>query len=143
MSKTPTQSTSSPPSSLHLPQVRGWALEAGFAKAGLAALPYANQERDATRFEEWVQAGRAGSMDYLKRKESGAGGADVPFVRARVGIPFPWARSAIVCFALYNSREARSTDPAPPAPDGSRAMRGPAAKMRRARCSPATITRCS
>ncbi len=114
MSKTPTQSTSSPPSSLHLPQVRGWALEAGFAKAGLAALPYANQERDATRFEEWVQAGRAGSMDYLKRKESGAGGADVPFVRARVGIPFPWARSAIVCFALYNSREARSTDPAPP-----------------------------
>jgi epoxyqueuosine reductase len=114
MSKAPTHAASSPPPSLHLTQVHGWALEVGFAEAGLTALPYANQERDATRFEEWVQAGRAGSMDYLKRKESGAGGADGQFVRARVGVPFPWARSAIVCFALYNSLQPRSTDPASP-----------------------------
>jgi epoxyqueuosine reductase len=29
-----------------------------------------------------------------------------------VGIPFPWARSAIVCFASYHSPQPRSTDPA-------------------------------
>ena len=83
MSKTPTQSTSSPPSSLHLPQVRGWALEAGFTEAGLAALPYANQERDAARFEEWVRAGRAGTHAIPGAEESGAGGEDGRLLRAR------------------------------------------------------------
>ena len=34
-------------------------------------------------------------------------------MRARVGTPFPWARSAIVCLASYHSAQPRSTDPAP------------------------------
>ena len=81
------------------------ALEAGFAEAGLVALPHAHQERDAARFEEWVLAGRAGSMRYLERR-----GEDGRLLRAR--IPFPWARSAVVCWANYNDRQPRSTEPA-------------------------------
>jgi epoxyqueuosine reductase len=83
------------------------ALAAGFTEAGLVALPHPAEERDAARFEEWIADGNAGSMHYLERK-----GTDGQLVRARVASPFPWARSAIVCFANYNSAELRSTDPA-------------------------------
>ncbi|HET7103151.1 MAG TPA: tRNA epoxyqueuosine(34) reductase QueG [Terracidiphilus sp.] len=89
--------------------VRRLAQEAGFAEAGLVALPYAHQERDARRFAEWTQAGRSGTMDYLTRK-----GDDGQLVRAQVASPFPWASSVIVCFSLYHSAHARSTEPAPP-----------------------------
>jgi epoxyqueuosine reductase len=86
---------------------RALALEAGFNKAGLVALPYANQERDAARFEEWVRACRAGTMRYMER-----GGEDGRLLRSRVEIPFPWARSAVVCLANYNGPQPRSIEPA-------------------------------
>jgi epoxyqueuosine reductase len=79
------------------------ALEAGFTGAGLVGLPHANQERDTTRFEAWVQAGRAGSMSYLERKEPGAADDAGLLLRSRVAIPFPWARSVLVCWTNYNS----------------------------------------
>ena len=88
-------------------QARAWALEAGFAEAGLVALPYADEARDAARFEEWVRKGRAGTMRYLART-----GEDGRLLRARVGNAFPWARSALVCFAGYESAQPRSTEPA-------------------------------
>ncbi len=88
--------------------VRALALSAGFAEASLVALPRANQSRDAERFEQWVQAGRNGSMGYLERaNEQGE------LLRARVSTPFPWARSAIVCFANYHAAQPLSTAPAP------------------------------
>lgn len=88
---------------------RTLALEAGFSDAGVVALPYPAAERDAGRFEEWVGSGRAGTMRWLERRnESGE------LVRARVDVPFAWARSAIVCFARYDSAEPRSTEPADP-----------------------------
>jgi len=83
------------------------ALQAGFAEAGLVVLPHAQEARDTARFEEWVQAGHAGTMQYLKRT-----GEDGQLLRSRAGVPFPWARSAIVCFASYHSAQPRSTDPA-------------------------------
>ncbi len=89
---------------------RSLALESGFSEAGLVALPYARQARDASRFESWIDAGRAGTMDYLKRTDTEA----KQLVRARVATPFPWARSAIVCFASYNSAYPRSTASADP-----------------------------
>ncbi len=89
-------------------QARRLALEAGFTEAGLVALPHANQHRDAARFQEWLQAGRAGSMRYLEKT-----GEDGRLLRSRVGIPFPWARSAVVCWASYNSSQQRSIDAAP------------------------------
>ncbi len=104
--------------------VRTLALEAGFTETGLVALPHADQERDAARFEEWIREGRAGSMRYLERRApapkgeiaESAGAAslgDEPLLRARVGIPFPWARSVVVGWASYNSPQPRSIDPAP------------------------------
>ncbi len=77
-------------------QARELALGAGFAEAGLVALPYAAEARDARRFREWVGAGRAGTMRYLERKAAGG-----QLARERVAVPFPWARSALVCFANY------------------------------------------
>jgi epoxyqueuosine reductase len=89
-------------------RARSLARDAGFGDAGLLALPHAAADRDALRFEEWVQAGRAGTMGYLERRaESG------DLTRARVTTPFPWAKSAIVCFARYDSPQPRSTAPAP------------------------------
>ena len=96
-----------PTPALSRQQARAWALEAGFAEAGLVALPHAQEARDAARFEEWVRAGHAGTMLYLKRAD-----ADGQLLRSRAGVPFPWARSAIVCFAGYHSAQPRSTDPA-------------------------------
>jgi epoxyqueuosine reductase len=93
---------------LNLDRARSLAIEAGFSDAGLVALPYAATERDAQRFEEWVQTGRAGKMGYLERRAD-----DGKLTRARVETPFPWAHSAIVCFARYDSAQPRSTAPAP------------------------------
>ncbi|MGC9159358.1 MAG: tRNA epoxyqueuosine(34) reductase QueG [Terracidiphilus sp.] len=100
-------------------QARALALDAGFTEAGLIALPYDHQQRDAERFAEWVEAGRAGSMSYLERREAvpegePSGRREGRLVRSRVSIPFPWARSALVCWASYNSPPPRSTAPADP-----------------------------
>jgi epoxyqueuosine reductase len=88
---------------------RAFAIESGFTEAGVVALPDGESLRDARRFEEWVNAGRAGTMRWLaRRNEAGE------LVRARVATPFPWARSAVVCFASYDSYEPRSIDAANP-----------------------------
>jgi len=75
----------------------------------MVELPYGETGRDAARFESWIDAGRAGAMDYLARTAD-----DGRLLRARVAIPFPWARSVIVCLANYNSDPPRSTAPAEP-----------------------------
>jgi epoxyqueuosine reductase len=86
-------------------RVRELALASGFGEAGLVALPYAAEARDAARFREWVDKGRAGTMHYLERRTE-----DGQLARERVAAPFPWARSAIVCFAGYNSPAPLSTE---------------------------------
>ena len=89
-------------------QLRALAREVEFSDAGLVGLPHVHETRDAERYKSWIADGRAGTMGYLHREnEEGA------LVRARVGTPFPWARSAIVCVASYHSAQPRSTDPAP------------------------------
>jgi epoxyqueuosine reductase len=101
-------STAYPASAVRLSRelVRALALGAGFAEAGLTALPYANQERNAERFEEWARRDRAGTMNYLKRTDEAG-----RLLRSRVEIPFPWARSAVVGWASYHSRQPRPADP--------------------------------
>ncbi len=89
------------PSGLTLEHARAFALDAGFQEAGLVALPYEAEARDAERYREWVAAGRAGTMGYLERKaENGR------LLREQTAVPFPWARSALVCFASYASPSA-------------------------------------
>jgi epoxyqueuosine reductase len=93
---------------LTLDAVRELAVRIGFSESGLVALPHASQSRDAERFEQWVQAGSAGTMRYLEQSDEQG-----ELLRARVSIPFPWARSAIVCFASYHAAQPLSTAPAP------------------------------
>jgi epoxyqueuosine reductase len=80
----------------------------GFTEAGVIALPHGQESRDANRFTEWVEAGHAGTMQYLSRVDDSG-----ELVRARVATPFPWARSCIVCFASYNSSQLKSTENPP------------------------------
>jgi len=107
MSSTWSSSVPGPALRLNLEQARVLVREAGFAEAGLVALPYANEARDAVRFEEWVREGRSGSMHYLQRTDDAG-----QLVRARVGNLFPWARSAVVCFAGYHAAQPRSMEAA-------------------------------
>jgi epoxyqueuosine reductase len=46
-------------------------------------------------------------MRYLERTDGNG-----QLLRSRVSIPFPWARSAVVCLSNYNSAEPRSIDAA-------------------------------
>jgi epoxyqueuosine reductase len=78
----------------------------------VVALPLSDEERNATRYAEWIAAGRAGTMGYLQRTEVGQD-QELQLLRARVRTPFPWARSAIMCLAGYHADQPRSTDPAP------------------------------
>ena len=92
-------------------RIDDWARQAGFDAAGIAAVPEPGSPEDQaerTRFEGWVDAGRAGEMVYLKRRdEAGA------LLRSSLRVALPWARSVIVCAANYNSAQPRSADPAP------------------------------
>lgn len=54
---------------------------------------------------EWVAEGRAGEMEYLKRRDSAG-----RLLRSSVQIPFPWVRSVIVCAVNYNSDQPYSID---------------------------------
>jgi epoxyqueuosine reductase len=97
--------------SLSQSQIRDLALQAGFTLGGIAAVPEAASSESSIereRFAQWVEAGRAGEMDYLKRtNDSGE------FLRSSARTAFPWARSVIVCLADYSSPHPRSIDPAP------------------------------
>ena len=86
-------------------QVRMIAHTAGFTEAGMVALPYEAETRDAERFREWVGVGRAGTMRYLERRRE-----DGQLARERISLAFPWARSAIVCFAGYDCDAPLSTE---------------------------------
>ncbi len=64
---------------------------------------------DAARFEGWIEAGRAGEMDYLKRRNQAG-----LLLRSSPKVPQPSANSVIVCAMNYNAAEPLSTAPAAP-----------------------------
>ncbi|MDW5265484.1 MULTISPECIES: tRNA epoxyqueuosine(34) reductase QueG [Acidobacteriaceae] len=90
--------------------IRLRAVEAGFDTAGVAPVYGAESEVgrvDAERFEGWVEAGRAGEMEYLKRRnEQGV------LLRSGVEVAMPWARSVVVCAVNYNGDGPLSIMPA-------------------------------
>lgn len=89
--------------------IRSLARDAGFVEAGVIGLPYAGSERDAERFTRFIEEGRSGSMQYLaRRNERGE------LVRSRVDVPFPWARTVVVCLASYHAEAPLSTERAEP-----------------------------
>jgi epoxyqueuosine reductase len=81
---------------------------AGFDLAGVAAVPEAASEAESRRFAEWIEAGRAGEMDWLKRRDAAG-----ELIRGDLRRAMPWARSVIVCAMNYNAEAPRSIDPAP------------------------------
>lgn len=90
-------------------QVRTLAFAEGFASAGIAAAP--PQSEAATRFSAWIDAGHAGDMDYLKRRNEAG-----DLLRSSARVAIPWARSVIVCALNYTLAPAPlSIDPADPA----------------------------
>ena len=102
---------------------RSLALEAGFAEAGLVALPYPEHTRDGDRFEEWVQAGRAGTMRYLERR------AENGELYGRVwGRRFPGRARLWSVLRFMTGRNRSRPRPPLPTPAGSPGMRGPAAR---------------
>ena len=86
-------------------ELRRWldrsAREAGFEAVGLAGVrdpqdPDAAQE--AARYTAWVEAGRAGEMEYLKRRDEAG-----TLIRSELRVAMPWARSVVVCALNFNS----------------------------------------
>ncbi len=90
--------------------LRELAVASGFDTAGVAPVATQNSEDgegrvDAERFTSWVSAGRAGEMEYLKRRnEQGV------LLRSEVQIAMPWAQSVIVCALNYNALGPLSID---------------------------------
>lgn len=85
------------------------AAEAGFDLAGIASVR-AQDFPELGAFTEWIEAGHAGEMKYLeKRNEAG------DLRRASLKNAAPWAKSVIVCALNYNADAPYSTQVHDPA----------------------------
>jgi epoxyqueuosine reductase len=92
--------------------IRAAALAEGFDLAGVAAAPAADEADGAStaeRLQAWIDEGRAGEMEYLKRRNEAG-----ELLRASARAALPWARSVLVCAINYNAAGPRSIDAALP-----------------------------
>jgi epoxyqueuosine reductase len=91
--------------------IRKVAKEVGFDLFGVAAASGDPNETStklgAERFLGWVEAGHAGEMEYLKRRDDAG-----VLLRTAVQVAIPWAQSVIVCAMNYNVGGPRSIEPA-------------------------------
>ncbi len=95
------------PSSLLL-SIEQAAKTAGFDRVGVAPVSHPEM-RELDRFADWVDAGYAGEMEYLKRRsESGK------YKRSALEEALPWAKSVIVIAMNYNPPAPKSTEAARP-----------------------------
>ena len=86
--------------------VQDAASEAGFEHAGVA--PACDPEmRELEYFSEWIDAGYAGEMDYLKRRSDSG-----EYKRNSLEQALPWAKSVVVVAMNYNPPAPKSTEPA-------------------------------
>src|SRR5271156_5365355 len=95
-------------------QVATLAKSAGFSNGGIAPIPPPGEESasdylELSYFEPWIEHGRAGEMQYLKRRDDAG-----RLLRSSLRIAVPWARSVVVCAANYNPDAPKSVDPASP-----------------------------
>jgi epoxyqueuosine reductase len=81
--------------------VKHAAREAGFDLAGIAPV---NDAPELNYFPEWIAAGHAGEMKYLKARDEAGN-----LKRASLQNTVPWARSVIVCALNYNTVQPYST----------------------------------
>src|SRR5436190_22445571 len=81
--------------------VKQAARDTGFELAGIAPV---RDFPELDRFADWIDAGHAGEMEYMKAQhETGE------LKRASLRSTTPWARSVIVCAINYNTAEPLST----------------------------------
>ncbi len=81
--------------------------QTGFAHAGIASLPSAEEEAKGRDYlETWIESGHAGEMEYLKRRTAAG-----ELVRSSLSAA-PWARSVVVCAAPYQAEAPLSIEPA-------------------------------
>ena len=93
------------PSSLLL-SIEQAAKAAGFERVGVAPASHPEM-RELDRFADWVEAGYAGEMEYLKRRsESGK------YKRSALEEALPWAKSVIVAAMNYNPAAPKSIEAA-------------------------------
>ena len=89
--------------------VKTSAREAGFCLSGIVqAESYQSALQRGDRFASWVEQGRAGEMEYLKRRD-----AEGTLLRSALQVAIPWARSVIVCAVDYSSSDPLSIESAP------------------------------
>jgi epoxyqueuosine reductase len=82
---------------------------AGFDVAGLASVTDSTEaEQHAQRYADWIAAGRAGEMEYLKREDDSG-----ELLRGDLRRAMPWARSVLVCAFNYNTAAPLSIVAAP------------------------------
>ena len=86
--------------------VQNAAADVGFERVGVAPA-WHPEMRELEYFSEWVDAGYAGEMEYLKRRsDSGA------YKRSSLQQALPWAKSVVVAAMNYNPPAPKSTEPA-------------------------------
>ena len=85
------------------------AIASGFTLAGVAAATGETEaERaDAERIQSWIDAGFAGEMDYLKRRDEAG-----RLLRSAVSVAIPWAKSVVLCAMNYRAQGPLSIDSA-------------------------------
>jgi epoxyqueuosine reductase len=84
----------------------------GFDLADVTSVPEPASSMAAEgdrRYAQWIEAGHAGEMEYLKRADDAG-----EYLRGDLRRSIPWARSVIVCAVNYNADAPRSIDPAGP-----------------------------
>jgi epoxyqueuosine reductase len=102
--------------------IRRQALAAGFDLAGVAAAPASSTPEGvltAERFSAWIDAGHAGEMDYLKRRDQAG-----DLLRGSARTALPWAQSVIVCALNYNLAPGPGQTEAPMSIDDAEAQAG-------------------
>lgn len=80
----------------------------GFDLAGVAPVPSSESDETSAAdryFTDWIDSGKCGGMEWLKRRDS-----DGRLVRGDLRRALPWARSVLVCAKNYNTEAPRSTD---------------------------------
>ena len=81
------------------------ATEAGFDRIGVAPA-WDPEMRELEHFASWVDAGYAGEMEYLKRRNDSG-----EYKRSSLEQALPWAKSVIVAAMNYNTAVPKSTEP--------------------------------
>jgi epoxyqueuosine reductase len=77
----------------------------GFHLAGITSILNEKEIPELGHLEQWFADGRAGEMEYLKRRDS-----EGRLLRSSIQVPFPWVESVIVCAVNYNCDQPYSID---------------------------------